>query len=1026
MDFDVANTDFAPAEGADELRSGLERQAGVMASEDISGFDKAAQRGKRSVVRADSQNPINQKPLTQIVDEEGFAALAPGVEFIDPEGQKRKKPYSVASDADFEKVPEGEQFLDPEGQVRQKPKYEGINFTTQTLHDMALTPKEKRKILEGGYPGKKVDQDYKGELFVEDEGGVLRKAGRGDFMGKRGAAAVTAAAAPTVGAVLGTIGGGAVAAPTGPGAVAGAVAGGASGGVLGQWINDIVLQLAGYKDRTGGEEAANLSMAGLTGGMGAGVGRGVAAVVPTIKEGITAVGQALPRAAVHFLGADPAGTTMARELAEKGVMVPPSAWAKEAPHLQNVVEVFDPAFRTQAPLAESAAKHYEKAAGEVLDTLGIKRAEPLLKPTADVPTQPAGEAVLAKTIAESQAADEAMRVALEARRADNAARKAAVQSGLPETGTQREALNTAAEQSRAAAQKLIDAGFSDIQREIDAAMKVSGAGHNSGDLWWGVGEKLKAIKQGISHRAQKFYGQADEAAEGQLPNTQGLAPLAKDFADNLPEPFKAKYPDIVRRLEDLAGKQDPQTGEWIKPPVSMTFGQLHNLRSIFRNNINYHDLTPDMRDGVYKFFANKVDNILHDPKASPQLQTASQLLDATDKWYGEAIKPLTDKNIQAVVSGLESGMPADPKLLYATLVKEGRSDLTGKVKELIGPNLWSGVKAADVQEMLDMSKTLIPGQIDGAQFARQVLDRYRTGMLQAVHGEEMGNQLLRQAQNIAALNGKLDVKVLPGDTVTDVISKARIAGEEAKRAGATDPLGTLNKEMKTIVADHNRQLAKMQQDRNKDPLGFLYKPTTGADEAVNKILGSEDLILASAHRFGEKSPEFNMLRQVYAQRILQGSMDPSVKLANVSPEIQQVMFPGISLPQMQQLAKEMEFLVGSQGLNKGTAQGMSAMSKVENPWAHIAGRGGGIGKLFGDASKIVPGSGPAGRAWLTKYYSVITSIMTSPATLRWVEKGLTGTPEQRAAVQKVLSAHMQRGAAVGAGAGEAAYQRSQQ
>ena len=34
--------------------------------------------------------------------------------------------------------------------------------------------------------------------------------------------------------------------------------------------------------------------------------------------------------------------------------------------------------------------------------------------------------------------------------------------------------------------------------------------------------------------------------------------------------------------------------------------------------------------------------------------------------------------------------------------------------------------------------------------------------------------------------------------------------------------------------------------RRNDPLGFLYKPTTGATEAVDKILGSEDMILAAA------------------------------------------------------------------------------------------------------------------------------------------------------------------------------------
>ena len=57
-------------------------------------------------------------------------------------------------------------------------------------------------------------------------------------------------------------------------------------------------------------------------------------------------------------------------------------------------------------------------------------------------------------------------------------------------------------------------------------------------------------------------------------------------------------------------------------------------------------------------------------------------------------------------------MPADPKNLFDTLVKEGRTDLTRKVSELIGKNLWAGVKAADVQQMLEASKSLVPDVIE--------------------------------------------------------------------------------------------------------------------------------------------------------------------------------------------------------------------------------------------------------------------------------------------------------------------------
>jgi len=400
--------------------------------------------------------------------------------------------------------------------------------------------------------------------------------------------------------------------------------------------------------------------------------------------------------------------------------------------------------------------------------------------------------------------------------------------------------------------------------------------------------------------------------------------------------------------------------------------------------------------------------------AVPELKTAAQLLDATDRWYGEQIRPLQDARIQAVMKGLESGLPADPKVLFDTLVKEGRTDLTRKVSELIGKNLWAGVKAADVQQMLEASKTLVPDVIDGNAFTKEVLSRHKNGMLEAVHGKEASEKLLQQARNIAMLNGKLDIPVRPGDTMTDIIAKARQAADAAKEAANKDPLATLNKEMKQIRADHQRQLA---QGRRQDALGFIYDPTVGAAQAVDRILGSEDLILASAARFGEKSPEFNMLRQVWAQRILMGTLEPSSRLAKVSPEIQNIMFPGVSGEQMAQLAKEMDFLMSSKG-GKDTAKSMAAMSKVEHPWGSIP-----LGKTAG---KVIPGFDFVGRYMLGKYFQFVTEAVNSPALMRFVQKGLKGDPRGREMARQAVQSWMQKGGAVGAGVGQAEFQAPRQ
>ena len=964
---------------------------------------KVAQKFQRSNIRPGSSNYV--EPPKQLKDIAEAEALEPGTKFIDPNGVKRVKPWVTKADtfdADIQNVPEGEQFIDPTGKVRQKPVFEPLNFSSQTLYDMSVTDSEKRKSLEKYYPGS-VKEDKEG-LYVEDNG-KLRRPGRG-WPAVGGFAA--SAALPTGGAVIGALGAGV------PGAM--------GGGILGQSFNDGILQLAGVYDRSLWDEGGNLMKAGAMSVAGTGVGRGIATMVPAAKAGVSTVGQMVPKVAAHFLGAGPE-TVAARKLAEKGekegsgvlgamgikstdIMVPPSAHLHEAPHLQNVVEVFDPAFRTNKPLVESATKHYEESANKILDDLGVKREGSIIKPTSNIPTQKAGEVVMQRTLAESAAADQKLAQTL-------AERKAAMEAGVPEQVAQREAVTKAAEESRTKAQGLVDQGFESIQKEAETARKLAGSGINTGDLWENIGQKFIAIRQGISERARYWYDRYDQMTGGATVSGERLGQSAQQMLDELPAEFKSRNPALVQKLSKLTAQHDAE-GNLIKEAEELTYGQVHELRNLFRGSADWHTLSSDFKNGTLKYFSKEIDNIIHDPNAPAHIQSAAKFLDMTDKWYGHNISVFEAQQIKAVMKGLEAGEAADPANLYKVLVKDGQTDLTNRVRGMVGPNLWAGVRAADVDTMMSASKTLNPGEINGRAFAKEVLERHKSGMLEAVHGKEASEKLLAQARAIEQLEGRLAIPAAPGDTMTQIISRARLAADEAKAIGTKDPLTALQKDVQRVTNDLKREQSAA---RRNDPLGFLYNQSTGASYAVDKILKDEDLILAAASRFGEKSPEFNALRQVYVERVLRAGTQPGKAMEGIGPEVQQLMFPGVTGEQMKLLAKEMDLLMTDGGLAKTTAGSMSAMSKVENPVSGVPGVKG--------AMKLIPGLNPAARAGRGKFYALITDLMTSPSTLRWIEKGLTkGSPEEQEAVRNILRAHLQKGAAMGAGAGEAAYQGS--
>ena len=949
-----------------------------------------------------------QQAEPKISSKEQFDDLPVGTMFIDPEGQKRQKPYRPLSAEDLNAIPDGSHWIDPEGGTHQKPNYQGIDFTAQTLFDMAHSDKGKRMALERSYPGK-VKDDPAGGFVIEDEGGVLRKPGRGTA---GGAGFLTAQVAPTVGAGIGGLLGGAVGtiAEPGGGSVVGGAGGAYGGGYMGERVNQIVASLAGVHDPEGAESAARtsgyVSAAGETGG------RALHALGPSIAAGAGSAASKASQFANKVLRTDPEALRTALGMAERGeqagagpfgislpgTATPPSQVFKESPHLANIAEVMEPALHMQKPLRQSAEAHYERGVGEILGEVGVQKTDSAVKPTAAVSTEAAGRAILDTAREKSAAADARLNQLLEERRAGATGRAEEVR-GAHEARVGE--LQRAAEESRRAAQGVIDQGFADIDRTAQDAMRVAQAGHNSGDLWRQVGQQLWAFRQGIQARATRMYTAAEHAGADVHPNVDDLAQRAQQFLDEMPEGFEQQRPAVVRRLRDLAGEMG-EDGNWVREPAQPTWAQLHALRTDLRQNIKWNDLTSDVRNGTYKFFNNRVNEILHDIEATPEAEGASTLLRAADQFYRENMGPLENRQVQAVMDSLDSGLQADPKVLLQTILKDGRTEVAEHMRGIVGPAQWNALRATDVQEMLTRSRDL-NGQIDGRKFAREVLDRQNQGLLNVLHGDQASETLVRQAQRIEQLAGRLDIQARPGDTVNDLISRALAAERAATEAGRQNPLGTLKTEMQQIMREHG---AALRQARKNDPLSFLLNPTVGAHGAVEKILADPDMIVAASRAFkgGENSKEFQLLRQVWVQRFLQEGMQPSKGLAQHSEEIQRLMFPGVTLDNMRTLAKEMDLLMGAKNASGETGKSMMATSMVEHPVGHVTG----LGKLAGPV-KLIPGGNAAARAVLGAYYQLVRELSTSPSTLRWLEKGLgSRDPAEKAAARRAISAALQK------------------
>ena len=690
--------------------------------------------------------------LPKIEKKEQFEALDPGTDYIDPEGNKRTKPYVAKTLEQFNEVPEGADYLNPEGQIQTKPKYEGVGFTAQMLFDMAPDDARREQALKAVY-GNKVKKTKLG-IFVDDDG-VLRKPNHGGLGGDLGHAAAEAAPAigMTGGAVLGGLGGTAV--EPGGGTAVGGYTGMVGGAMLGRQFNNMMLELAGVHESLP-EQVQSMGQEGLAAATGDVLGSVASKAAPLyrtakgyvtgtynklggLKENLPGVLEDFgitPERARYFLGTTPAVAERNASIATRsGRGAAPSAFAPESPYLKKLEE-FDAVFRSQNVFGEHAQRFYEQEATKILENekIGVKISTPLTTAEKKVSSEAAGRAVIDAARRDMAHGDATLENAMRdmmtdmRRPIEEAGGEAKVAAAHQE---KLRVLELAQKTSANAAKIFVNSSLQQLRDGVKAALAQAAGDENPSSLLRMAGAAFKSYTAAIKTKASTFYKAADIAAGEHLPNIQPLTDDAAAFLKMLPDIIKNKYPQEIAQIAKLAGKPAAEGAEAVAA-TDLTFGQLHQLRSWMRYGIDYNDLTPDMRQGSMKFFEHKIDAVLHDADAVPELKTAAKMLDEADKFYKENIPYLGDQMVRTTMDALKSGAGANPEFLARTFFDPERTEAMVKARSIVGENLWRGVEAADTKNMLDNSKTLTPGVYDGKKFASQVVERLRNGIWRKV------------------------------------------------------------------------------------------------------------------------------------------------------------------------------------------------------------------------------------------------------------------------------------------------------
>ena len=735
-------------------------------------------------------------------------------------------------------------------------------------------------------------------------------------------------------------------------------------------------------------------------------------VATDTASGLRAVGQRVTAPLAKGLAwiggskkVDPEQLAAIQTVANRGGRVPLEQWAPEAPFLGRLTQIakgwgYD-------PVKEAAVPYYEREAGQILGGLGVDAADSsgLTRATSAVPLAPAGEAAIGEAgQIIGEATDRLNRQVESYKAGEIGPATRAARERARDISTEQNALVFAADQARAQAGRVVNDGFTEINRNLDAAL--SGPEAQSGTLMRAAEGKFRQLRQEVGRYFRGQYDAGNAVAAGHYPDVTGLAPWARGMLDALLPPVRAQYPREVELLTRLAPEAESpaatgildQSGNPIMreptPPEPITFPQLHELRSWIRHVVDWDDLAAGPKQGVLKLLEREINQVLHDQEASPELQTAARMLDATDREYGEVMPRFKDTVVRQIVRSGASAAPENAAKLASMVITEGNTERIGMVRDMVGPDVWRQVQAADLRSITAHSLDAT-GQFDMQAFAKKIMERSNLGMLEPTYGPEAAN-LVRQAQRVQQTTGRFDTAVLPGDTVTTLMQRAENDMQRAEMLADQDPIGALERHVKLEVeAKAKKMQAAGQAELDKNPLNVL--PGLEAEAAVQKIFKSPDLFRSVKGQFGPESPAFTLLRQTWARQFLQRDIDSVRKMADEfgknTLDIQQSLFPGVTLEQMVNLTKEMHVMFPKEA--DATALGMSGMHMLFNPsnaafmphWARAV--------LRSMPSQFLA------RATVGFALHGIANFATSPDLMRFVTRGLSGSQIQQDAARVV-------------------------
>ena len=342
-----------------------------------------------------------------------------------------------------------------------------------------------------------------------------------------------------------------------------------------------------------------------------------------------------------------------------------------------------------------------------------------------------------------------------------------------------------------------------------------------------------------------------------IPGTPGSPPTMTRVQIQTPRGQMWK-PQLVPGKPNIPGREgyplNPQPTlfeQIMQLPDTIPIKNAQRLRTQLREEADSGNLTPGTIEHDYGEVERAVDasmdpTIIEDQASLPA--EALRALKKADAMYKEGVQKYKDRKLNQMLRDYREQKVLNPEKFAASLFDTDSTFRIKSFQQIVGPEVWKSIQAADARNMLRSARRLATdpenaNRIDGG--ALFSILKSRGERLDAIYGKPVADQWRQYAERLAALDGKIDVRALTPDRFSNALMTAVTLREKLEDFVKNDVLRALRRGGPEEV-----------------------------DAAVNLLTrpGQEAELAHIIRFFGPESPEVASLRQAAIKKALNASV----------------------------------------------------------------------------------------------------------------------------------------------------------